>query len=78
MPHIVVKMYPGRTEEQKSAFTEKIVECALKELQCRKEALSVAIEEVSPEEWMDRVYTPEIEGRVETLTKKPGYGPLAE
>ena len=39
MPHIVVKMYPGRTDDQKKQFTERIVECAMEELQCKRSSL---------------------------------------
>ena len=28
MPHIAVKMFPGRTEEQKQEFAPKVVEAA--------------------------------------------------
>ena len=40
------------------------------------DAISVAIEDVKPEHWTERVYKPDILGKSETIYKKPGYGPL--
>jgi 4-oxalocrotonate tautomerase len=38
-----------------------------------EESVSVAIEEVKPEDWADKVYKPDIVQNSETLYKKPGY-----
>jgi 4-oxalocrotonate tautomerase len=37
------------------------------------ESVSVAIEEVEPQDWAQRVCKPEIVGNWEKLFKKPGY-----
>jgi len=37
------------------------------------ESVSVAIEEVTPADWKDEVYKPDILDRREKLYKKPGY-----
>lgn len=75
MPHITVKMFPGKTQDQKNLLTERILE-AFKEVTGHSEsALSVAIEEVTPELWMDTVYEKEIAPKMDQLYKKPGYGP---
>lgn len=55
MPHIDVRMFPGRDEETKKALAEKIVETAMEQLGCPKEVLSVAIAEVAPAEWNEQV-----------------------
>ena len=39
-------------------------------------AISVAIEEVKPEDWADKVYKPDIVNGAGKLYKKPGYNPL--
>ncbi len=78
MPHISVKMYPGRTEEQKIRFAEKLVALARAELGCGEGSLSIAIEEVPEGEWMSRVYDRDIRESVDRLYKRPGYGPLAD
>ena len=51
MPHIDVNLCPGRTEEQKQKLADKIVEDAMEILGAPREALSVAMHEVAPENW---------------------------
>ncbi len=55
MPHIDVKMFPGRSDEVKKAFAEKLIETASEALGCAAEVLSVSIEEVRPENWNEQV-----------------------
>ena len=43
---------------------------------CGEEAVSVAIEEIKPEDWAEKVYKPHILGDRERLYKKPGYNPF--
>lgn len=38
-------------------------------------SISVAVEEFDPEDWKDKVFTPDITGKAATLYKKPGYEP---
>ena len=38
-----------------------------------EEAVSVAIEEVKPQDWAEKVYKPDILNNPEKLFKKPGY-----
>ena len=42
MPHIVVKLWPGPTEEQKRLFAERIVAEAVRTLKIGEESFSVA------------------------------------
>jgi 4-oxalocrotonate tautomerase len=76
MPHIIVKLYPGRSEEQKRQLTEKIIADAMETLKCEEKTLSVAFEEVTPEDWPEKVYRPDILDRKELLYKEPGYNPF--
>ena len=75
MPHIIVKLYPGRTEEQKEQLTAEIVKSVVSIAGCGEDAVSVAFEEVAPAEWNEKVYRPDILGKPKTLYKKPGYQP---
>ena len=77
MPHIIVKLYPGRTDDQKSKLTEQIVKDMVTTIGCKEESISIGFEEIDPQEWTEKVYKPEIKGKWETLSKKPGYDPLA-
>ena len=76
MPHVIVKMYPGRSEEQKARLTEAIVKDVMAFAKVGDEAVSVAIEEIGPKEWTDKVYKPDILNSPGKLYKKPGYNPL--
>ena len=55
MPHIDVNLFPGRTEEQKQMLADKIVEDAMDILGAPREALSVAMHEVAPENWNEDI-----------------------
>ena len=76
MPHISIKLYPGRSEQQKARFVEQIVKDAMSILESSEDSISVAIEEINPEDWVETVYKPEILNNSEKLYKKPGYNPL--
>ena len=75
MPHVVVKMWAGKTEEQKQALAQAMVEALKTTLGSSDSSISVAIEDVAPQDWMQQVYEPEIAPRLQSLHKKPGYGP---
>ena len=73
MPHVIVKLWPGKPEEQKTRLAEEIVKDVTKVLNYGEESVSVAIEEVEPEDWAEKVYQPGIVNNSERLYKKPGY-----
>ncbi|MGE4520134.1 MAG: tautomerase family protein [Desulfobacteraceae bacterium] len=73
MPHIIVKMYPGRSLEQKNEFVQKITDEAVKILGCSNDSVSVSVEEVDQSKWKKEVFDPDIDKKRETLFKKPGY-----
>ena len=76
MPHILVKLWPGKSRQQKQALADKITEAVMATLHYGEESVSVGFEEVPADESMARVYEPDIQARPESLHKKPGYGPL--
>ncbi len=73
MPHIIVKLWPGKSEEQKRLFAERIVSAGVELLGKDEGAFSVAMEEISPNDWAEAVYRPEIVPNMDKLYKKPGY-----
>ena len=73
MSHVIVKLWPGKSEEQKARLSEEIVKDVIAVLNSREESVSVAIEEVSPDDWSEQVYKPDIMNNPATLYKKPGY-----
>jgi 4-oxalocrotonate tautomerase len=75
MPHIIVKIWPGRTEQEKSSLTHALLNAVKETVGCQSDAVSIAIEEVPQKDWFEKVYYPEIEGKKDNLYKKPGYSP---
>jgi len=73
MPHIIVKLYPGRSDEQKARLAKEIVKDVVAIAGCGEESVSVAIVEIRPEDWAEKVYGPDIANKPEDLYKKPGY-----
>ena len=75
MPHVVVKLWPGKSEKQKIRLTEEIVRDVMTVLHYGEESVSLAIEEVKQKDWKEKVYKPDIQDKWEKLYKKPGYEP---
>ena len=75
MPHVVVKLWPGKSEKQKIRLAEEIVKDVMTILHYGEESVSLAIEEVKQEDWKEKVYKPDIQDKWEKLYKKPGYEP---
>ncbi|TRZ46102.1 tautomerase PptA [Robertkochia solimangrovi] len=75
MPHITIKLYPGKTEEQKESLSKAIVSDIMEIMGNSEASVSVAFEEVEPEQWKE-VYREEILPKMDSLYKKPGYNPL--
>lgn len=73
MPHVVVKLWPGKSQEQKQRLADAIAREVVAQLGCGEESVSVGFEEVSSDEWKARVYDPEIVGKAGGLLKRPGY-----
>ena len=73
MPHVIVKLWPGKSERQKKQLADAITEDVMRVLKYGEESVSVAIEEITAEDWAEKVYRPDIVGQPERLYKKPGY-----
>ncbi len=76
MPHINIKMYPGRSEDVKQKLTNAIVKDVLSIVQCSEKSISVVLEEIDSTDWPEKVYKPEIMNKQDKLYKKPGYNPF--
>ncbi len=73
MPHIIVKLWPGKSEQQKTQLAEAITKDVMNSLHYGEESVSVAFEEIPAQEWAEKVYKPDILNHPEKLYKKPGY-----
>lgn len=78
MPHVIVKLLSGRTEEQKNRLAQEITKDVMVTLNCEEKVVSVAFEEFERNEWAEKVYRPDILGSQDKLYKKPGYNPFQE
>ena len=73
MPHVIVKLWPGKSRQQKARLAEEITKDVMDVLDYGEESVSVAFEEVSPQDWAEKVYKPDIVNNSENLYKKPSY-----
>ena len=73
MPHVIVKFWPGKSEQQKIRLAEEIAKDVMTILHYGEESVSVAFEEVKSQDWAEDVYKPDIQDKWDKLYKKPGY-----
>jgi 4-oxalocrotonate tautomerase len=73
MPHVIAKLWPGKSDRQKTRLTEAIVHDVMNVLNYGEESVSIAIEEVEPGDWAEKVYQLDIVLNSEKLYTKPGY-----
>ncbi len=73
MPHVIVKLWPGKSEEQKRRLADAMSKDVMNILNYGEESVSVAIEEVASKSWAEKVYKPDILDNSDKLYKKPGY-----
>jgi 4-oxalocrotonate tautomerase len=73
MPHVIVKLWPGKSELQKTRLAGAIARYVMSVLNYGEASVSVAFEEVGPHDWAEKVYKPDIVNNSEKLYKKPGY-----
>jgi 4-oxalocrotonate tautomerase len=77
MPHVIIKMHAGRSQEMKQRISEAVTKAIMTEAGAREETISVSIQDFAPAEWTEKVYGPDIERGAGELFKRPGYGPMA-
>lgn len=72
MPHVEIKIYKGRTEEQKQKCADEVLKAITNTLGCNPSSVSISIKDIEPDNWKNEVYDKEILNS-KTLYKKPGY-----
>lgn len=73
MPHVIVKLWPGKWKQQEARLAEAIAREVMPTLYYGEESVSVAFEEVPAEEWAEKFYRPDIQAKWDTVYKQPGY-----
>ena len=67
MPHVIVKLWPGKSEQQKIRLAKAITKNVTDILHYGDESVSVAMEEVKSGDWVEKVYKPDIQSKWQTL-----------
>lgn len=75
MPHVIVKLLVGRSEQQKAKIADEVTKAIMATANCAEQSVSVSIEDVEASDRAAQVYKPDIIGRPGTLYKKPAYDP---
>jgi 4-oxalocrotonate tautomerase len=75
VPHVIVKLSAGRSEQQKIKIAEEITRAVMASTGCAEQSVSVSVEDVEPNEWTEKVYKADIIGNWGKVYKKPGYNP---
>jgi 4-oxalocrotonate tautomerase len=73
MPHVIVKLWPGKTEQQKIRLAEAITKDVMDILHYGEQSLSVAIDEIQSQDWVEQVYKRDIKNKSDQLYRKPRY-----
>ncbi|GFZ97430.1 tautomerase family protein [Dyella caseinilytica] len=73
MPHIIVKLWPGKSESQKHRLADHITQDVVDVFGYDEASVSVAFEEINPNDWAAKVYAADIQHSSGKLYKKPGY-----
>ena len=73
MPHVIVKLWPGKSEQQKTRLAAAITKDIVDILHYQEMSVSVAMEEINSRDWVENVYKPDIQKNLDKLYKKPGY-----
>lgn len=76
MPHVIVKLYSGRSDQDKARLADEITKAVRTLLKYGDDSISVGVEDVEPKDWAEKVYKPDILSKPKSIYKKPGYNPF--
>jgi 4-oxalocrotonate tautomerase len=76
MPHIIVKLAVGRGDQQTATLTEALAQTAIDTLALDPATISVAVEDVRPEDWVKDIDKPQVLGKWDKVYRKPVYDPF--
>ena len=55
MPHIAIKMYPGRSEELKKEIAVKTRDFLAREMGMEEKFFSVSVEDIEKDQWQEEL-----------------------
>lgn len=70
MPHVIVKLHSGRTEEQKKELADELTKAVIKVLKSKEASISIGIEDIDPADWAEKVHKPDISAKLDTIYKQ--------
>jgi len=73
MPHVIVKLWPGKSRQQKARLAGRIVKDVMDVFECGEESVSIGFEEIKSKDWKEKVYKPDIQDKWDKLYQRPGY-----
>jgi len=73
MPHVIVKLWPGKSKQQKKRLAEKITKDITEVFDYGEESVSVGFEEIRSQDWKEKVYKTDIKDKWDKLNQKPRY-----
>lgn len=71
MPHVIVKLWPGKSEAQKKRLAERITQNVMDFFGYGDESVSVATQEIGSRDWAEKVHKPDIVECAGKLCKQP-------
>ena len=71
MPHVVLKLWPGKSEQQKTRLAEAITKDVMDILHYGEESVSVAMEEVKAQDWVEKATNPTSKTSGTSSTRSP-------
>lgn len=66
MPYIAIKSFP-KDRATKEALVERINEIFLEIWGCPQEAITISLEDISPEDWEEKIIKPEVEPNMDNM-----------
>jgi 4-oxalocrotonate tautomerase len=75
MPHVIIKMVEGRTEEQKREIARRLTDVLVEVAVTVPGNVSIAFEDIKGCDWNEQVNLPCIYGKKDTVLKWPDYLP---
>ncbi len=73
MPHVIVKLFAGRSERDKQRLADELTKVVMNVIGSSEKSVSVSIVDIKPSDWTEKVYKPDIVARPDTIYKKPDY-----
>ena len=55
MPHVIIKLWPGKSERQKQQLAKSVTQIVMTSLSYGEDSVSVSLEEIAPADWTEMV-----------------------